>query len=226
MAESGLFSPEFFRFLRELARNNNREWFRRNKDRYERSVLEPAVRFVEQVGPQLKAISASVVADPRPYGGSVSRIYRDTRFSKDKTPYRTAVGIRFKHETALSSEDHLPGFVLHLAPGDCWVVAGVWHPAPPALKQIRDAIAAKGSGWGRVLRAGVVVDGELAARAPAGYDASHPFAKDLRRKEFYSWVGVKDADVLRPSLGPRFLGLCRELAPLNRFIADALHIPW
>jgi len=87
------FSPEFFKFLRSLARNNNRVWFQKNKPRYERFVLTPSLRFIKDAGKELRAVSPYLVADPRPFGGSLFRIYRDLRFSKDKSPYKTNVAL-------------------------------------------------------------------------------------------------------------------------------------
>src|SRR5437879_2048244 len=91
------FSPEFFKFLRGLSRNNNRVWFRKNKQRYERYVLAPSLRFTKDAGAELRAVSPYLVADPRPFGGSLFRIYRDIRFSKDKSPYKTNVAMEFWH---------------------------------------------------------------------------------------------------------------------------------
>jgi uncharacterized protein (TIGR02453 family) len=112
------FTRETFRFLRELAKNNNREWFLKNKPRYEQHVQAPSLAFVRAVGPKLGALSAHLLADARPVGGSIMRIYRDIRFSKDKSPYRTTVGIHFMHDGSASKDDHLPGYFFHLAPGD------------------------------------------------------------------------------------------------------------
>src|SRR5437773_10289556 len=92
------FAPEFFKFLRSLARNNNRVWFQKNKPRDERFVFIPSLRFIKDAKVELKAVSAYLVADPRPFGGSLFRIYRDIRFSKDKRPYTTSVAMAFRHQ--------------------------------------------------------------------------------------------------------------------------------
>ena len=94
---AGSFDPAFFRFLRDLKANNDREWFAANKERYEDDVRGPALDFVVEFAPQLERISRHFVADPRPSGGSLFRIHRDTRFSKDKAPYKTFTGIQFRH---------------------------------------------------------------------------------------------------------------------------------
>src|ERR1051325_7956607 len=94
------FGPELFSFLGDLRANNNREWFAANKQRYEEQLLEPALAFIEAFAPRLEKISPHFRADPSPSGGSLFRIYRDTRFAKDKTPYKTNLGIHFRHEAA------------------------------------------------------------------------------------------------------------------------------
>lgn len=226
MAESPYFSSDFYRFLRELGRHNERPWFEAHRDWYVRAVQAPAVRFVREVGPLLANISPHIVADPRPFGGSISRIYRDVRFSKDKSPYKTHVGIHFAHESGGGSEEHLPGFFLHLAPGDNLLASGVWRPGPVALKRIRDAIVRRGDAWSRLRKAGLRVEGEAYARVPPGYDVAHRFAADLKQKDFYTTRALRDSDVTARAFGTRFVRLCRSLDPLNRFLADALGVSW
>ncbi len=220
------FTTDLFRFLRELAKNNNRGWFQANKARYEESVLTPSVRFVEEVGPGLARLSPQIVADARPFGGSVSRIYRDTRFSKDKSPYRTNVGIHFTHAMSRKTEEHLPGFYLHLAPSESTVYSGVWHPAPAGLTRIRDAIVSDPRVWSRVVRRSPPKGGESYVRVPAGYDPAHPFADDLRRKDFFASEEFKDAQVTSRNFDRIFLSACARLDPLNQFLARALNVPW
>src|SRR5918996_4016229 len=132
------FSPALFTFLRDLKQNNDRDWFKANKPRYEKAVLEPALQFIVDFEPHLLAISPHFVADPRPSGGSLFRIHRDTRFSKDKSPYKPYTGIQFRHE--LGKDAHAPGFYLHLEPGGVFAGAGIWHPDQPTLVRIREAI--------------------------------------------------------------------------------------
>src|SRR5438093_10430233 len=87
------FSPEFFKFLKSLSRNNNREWFQKNKPRYERFVLTPSLQFIKDAGKELRVVSPYLVADPRPFGGSLFRIYRVLRFSREKSPYKTNLSL-------------------------------------------------------------------------------------------------------------------------------------
>jgi uncharacterized protein (TIGR02453 family) len=224
-AGGGYFGPDSIRFLRELARNNNREWFQRNKARYESAIQEPALRFISEAGARLAPFAPHLVADARPFGGSLSRIYRDTRFSKDKSPYKTHVGIHFAHEAAEARGRNLPGFFLHLAPGESMVAAGIWHPLPPDLTRIRDSIVAAPSDWGRVLARKIEIGGESYVRVPAGYPPTHRYADDLRRKDFYASRPFSDAVVTGPKFGTAFETACRGLNPLNRFLAKALQVP-
>ena len=146
--EQASFGPELFGFLAELKDHNDRDWFNANKARYEADVLEPSLAFIEDFAPYLHQISPHLRADARRVGGSLFRIYRDTRFSKDKTPYKTTAGIWFKHEQ--SKDVHAPGFYLHLAPGDVFAGGGIWHPDTRTLTKIRDAIVADPEGWREV----------------------------------------------------------------------------
>ncbi len=181
------FSPALFAFLRDLRENNDREWFKANKQRYEESVLEPALELIADFAPRLHRISPHFVADPRPVGGSLFRIYRDTRFSKDKTPYKTATGIQFRHELARSA--HAPGFYLHLEPRSVFVGVGIWRPDAATLGKIRTAIAESPEEWTAVrskggLGRGFELRGDSLKRPPAGYDPAHPLIEDLKRKDF------------------------------------------
>jgi uncharacterized protein (TIGR02453 family) len=116
-------TPALFEFFRELKANNSKEWFAENKTRYEQQVREPLLAFIADFGLRLPAISPHYVADPRKSGGSLFRIYRDVRFSKDKTPYKTGAGIQFRHERG--KDAHAPGFYLHLEPDGCFFGAGI-----------------------------------------------------------------------------------------------------
>ena len=220
------FTPEFFRFLRELAKNNNRAWFIANKSRYETAVRDPSFAFVRAVGPKMESLSRHLVADPRPVGGSVMRIYRDIRFSRDKSPYRTSVGIHFPHEPVGAEEEHLPGFFLHLSPADSWVYAGMWRPEPPRLLQIRKALVNRPAEWKKVRAAVPEIEGETLKRPPPGFDPGHALIEDLKRKGFTSGLQIKDSVVTGRDFPDRFISLCRSLDPLNRFLSNAVGIAY
>ncbi|MEM6532458.1 MAG: TIGR02453 family protein, partial [Myxococcota bacterium] len=105
------FSPALFKFLRDLEKNNNREWFQTHKPRFEEHVKAPLLRFIEDIEAPLMKVSKHIVADPSPSGGSMFRIYRDVRFSKDKRPYKTHAAAQFRHATG--KDAHAPGYYMH-----------------------------------------------------------------------------------------------------------------
>lgn len=218
------FSPDFFRFFREIKKNNHREWFQANKERYETVVKAPCLALIEAVGPGLHKISAQVVADPRPVGGSMFRIFRDIRFSKDKSPYKTHAGIHFSHR-GNTEECHYPGFYLHLEPGESGIYAGVWQPDTPRLQRVREAIASKPQAWKRV-KEGWTLYGDSLKRVPSGFDPDHLLAEDLKRKDFLIEESVSDAQVTSPDFVKTFLKKCQEMEPFNAFLAKAMGAPW
>lgn len=221
------FSSDTYRFLKELKKHNDRDWFNANKRRYEQDVKEPALQFIRDAGPVLARISPHLVADPKPVGGSLFRIYRDTRFSKDKSPYKTHVGIHFTHRQS-KGDAHAPGYYVHVEPGDSGVYAGVWHPEPPMLKKIRDAIVARPEEWKRVRDSGIQVwrEAETLKRPPMGYPADHLYVEDLKRKDHVAEHELDDATFTKPDFLRTFETACRRLEPMNAFIADAMGAPW
>jgi len=220
------FTPALFRFLRDLQANNTREWFGANRDRYEAEVRGPALDFVVDVAPRLERISRHFVADPQPSGGSLFRIHRDTRFSKDKSPYKTYTGMQFRHE--LGKDAHAPGFYLHLEPEAVFVGSGIWHPDAPTLARIREAIADDAKAWrvGKRVGGGFELAGDSLKRAPAGYDLDHPLIEDLRRKDFICVATLSEKDVCAPGFVDEFARMCRATSPLVRFLCAALDAPY
>jgi uncharacterized protein (TIGR02453 family) len=219
------FTPRLFQFLTELKANNTRPWFDDNRERYERDVKEPMVRFIADFGPRLKTVSPQFRADPRPVGGSMFRIHRDIRFSKDKSPYKTNVGAHFPHLRS-GRDAHAPGFYLHLASGQSFGAGGLWHPDAPALTRIRDQIASRAKGWEAVRRRGIPIQGDALKRVPSTYDQDHPFAEDLKRKDFYTTREFREREVCSPDFMDLFLESCRTAAPLVKFLTKTLGLSW
>jgi uncharacterized protein (TIGR02453 family) len=215
------FSPALFAYLRDLRANNDRDWFKANRSRYDEAVLEPALRFVSDFEPHLRAISPHFVADPRPVGGSLFRIHRDTRFSKDKSPYKTQTGIQFRHE--LARDVHAPGFYVHLAPDEVFIGAGIWHPDSTTLTAIREAIAEQPERWQRA-RGDATLGGDSLKRAPTGYDPGHPLIEDLRRKDFIAVHPLDERTATSPAFLETVAGLCAATAPLVSFLCDATRV--
>jgi uncharacterized protein (TIGR02453 family) len=224
MAAKSYFSPALFEFLAELKTHNTREWFGKNKDRYERTVRDPMLGFIADLGTPLRKISDHVTADARPVGGSMFRIYRDIRFSKDKSPYKTHLGAHFTHERG-GRDAHAPGFYLHLEPGRSRGGGGLWHPDGPSVAKIRARIVARPGEWSAV-RKRINVEGEALRRVPSGYDAGHPHSEDLKLKDFYVMESFSDRDVTGRDFMDRFLEACRNTNPLMRFLTAALELPW
>jgi uncharacterized protein (TIGR02453 family) len=228
-AKQASFRPELFSFLADLRANNDREWFAANKHRYEEHLLEPALDFINAFGPRLEKISPLFRADARPSGGSLFRIYRDTRFSKDKSPYKTNLGIHFRHERA--KDVHAPGYYLHIGPGEVFAGGGIWHPDTDAATRIREAIVADPERWTRTTRRGAFakrleLGGDSLKRVPSWADAEHPLADDLKRKDFFGWARLSEEDVLAPGFVDEYTRICRAAAPLMQFLCDALDVPY
>jgi uncharacterized protein (TIGR02453 family) len=222
------FSPELFTFMRELREHNERDWFAENKARYQEQVLEPAIEFVADFAPHLRAISTNYRADAKPVGGSVFRIYRDVRFSKDKTPYKTHVGIHFRHRS--SGDVHAPGFYLHLEPDAPFAAAGIWHPDGATLARIRAAVAADPRGWGRAKGRPFAdtygLTGDSAKRPPPGYPPEHRLIEDLKRKDFIGETHLTERAVTAAGFLDRYAELCRTAAPYLRFLGRAVGAPF
>jgi uncharacterized protein (TIGR02453 family) len=222
------FAPGLFAFLRELADNNNREWFTANRGRYDAFVRDPALDFVNDFAPRLATISEHFTADARPVGGSLFRIHRDTRFSKDKTPYKTHTGIHFRHEQA--RDVHAPGFYIHLGPDSVWLGAGIWQPDTATLVRIRDAIDTRPDDWRRVVAA---LDteryrrvGDALKRPPAGYDASHPLLDDMKRKSHVVAVSLSEQDATAGGFVDRVAVTFAPTSPFVAFLCAAVGVPF
>jgi uncharacterized protein (TIGR02453 family) len=223
------FGPGLFSFLTDLRANNNREWFAANKDRYEEQLLEPALAFIDAFAPRLEKISPHFRADARPSGGSLFRIYRDTRFAKDKSPYKTNLGIHFRHERA--KDAHAPGYYLHIGPDEVFASGGIWHPATEAAAAIREAIVADPGRWRTATRTGAFakklsLGGDSLKRVPSWADPNHPFADDLKRKDFFASSRLAPSDVVAPGFVDEYARLCQAAAPFMHFLCDSLAVSY
>ena len=221
------FSDKSFKFLRALARNNSREWFDAHRADYEAQLRQPALRLIGDLQPDLAAVSGQFRADPRPVGGSLFRIHRDTRFSNDKTPYKTHAGAWFFH--ARRREIEAPGFYLHIEPGRSFIGAGLWHPQPETQRRVRQFIHDNPAGWKAATQAPAFrkrfsMDGESLVRPPRGFPPDHELIADLKRKNFVASTPLDDALVLgtrlRATVGQRFV----QLGPLVDYLCAALDL--
>lgn len=225
MSSAQLFTPKTFRFLSELAENNDRGWFADNKARYEAEVKDPSLRFIEAFAPHLTKLSPHFMATPR----SLFRIHRDVRFSKDKRPYKTHAGIHFRHER--SKDAHAPGFYLHVEPGQIFTGLGIWHPDGSALRKIREHIVAEPKAWkqavgGKKFTDAFELGGDRLSRPPKGFDPEHPLIEDLKWKDFIGTRTLTQRFVTGPDLPAELTKLFRSGVPLMRFLCEALGVPF
>ena len=221
------FEPSLVRFLRQLRRNNNCEWFGANKERYEELVREPALDFISAMGPPLARFAPYFVAVPKKTGGSLMRVYRDTRFAKDKTPYKTNVGIQFRHERG--KDVHAPGYYFHIDPDEVFIGAGIWHPHPDALRAIRTAIAEKPDAWSKVLRSRSLkkhfeLAGDALKRPPRGFDPEHTHIEDIKRKDFIAVKQLDHALLREKDVVRQVAAAFKSATPLMSFLCGAVGV--
>lgn len=219
------FSKQTFNFLAALAANNNREWFDAHQQDYEDMVRTPALAFISDMAEEMPAISPHFRASSKKAGGSLMRIHRDIRFGKDKTPYKTNIGIQFRHEAG--KDIHAPGYYVHIEPDGCFVGAGLWRPDADALSKIREAIVKNGDAWvaahdDKTFSKHFTLEGDTLASAPRGYAKDHPLVDDLKRKDFISLAELRDATVTSGNFRPQVVERFRQAAPYMRFLCKAL----
>lgn len=223
------FSPDLFAFLRDLAVNNNRAWFNEHKARYEASVRQPALDFITDFVEPLEGLSPYFVADSRTVGGSLFRIHRDTRFAKDKTPYKLNTGMHFRHERA--KDAHAPGFYVHLQPRSCFIGVGLWMPEPRVAHQIRAHIDENQDEWiAATQNTGFIsmyeLGGDSLKRPPRGFEAEHPLLTDMKRKSFIATAPITHADVTTSSFRADLAERFAVGAPLMKFLCAAVGVKY
>lgn len=224
------FTPAVFKFLRELAENNNKEFWEENKGRYIEIIREPARDFIANFGEMLPSISAHFQADTRTNGGSLMRPYRDMRFSNDKTPYKTNVGIQFRHERG--KDVHAPGFYLHLEPGECFAGVGLWRPEARVARKIRQAINDHPQGWRKAAHWKTFTDvwavgtneEDRLKRVPKEFDPDHPYSDDLRLKTFIAGSRLTQKTVTSPDFADELLARFKTAGPYTRFLCEAIEL--
>ncbi len=229
MESDGHVGPGLFEFLRELRENNDRDWFNANKRRYESEVREPLLRFITDFESRLHAISPHFVADARPSGGSMFRIYRDVRFSRDKSPYKTHAGVQFRHE--MGKDAHAPGFYLHFEPDNVFAGGGIWHPDSATLGKIRNMIAGRSSRWAEIKADEHILEkhefgGDSLKRPPRGFDPDHRHIEDLKKKDFVVSTHYDQDTATTPDFIDRYAADCAAISPFMRFLTEAVGLPY
>jgi uncharacterized protein (TIGR02453 family) len=225
---TAIFSKATLEFLAELGENNERAWFEANRGRFEAAVQAPALALVRAMVPELRRVAKSWVADDKKVGGSLMRIHRDVRFSSDKSPYKTNIGLNFRHRAGKGSP--APGLYVHIAPEGSFLGVGIWHPEPDVLAAIRKRIVDKPRAWttarnDRAFAKSWKLDGDVLARPPRGFDPEHPLIDDLKRKDHIAGCEIPVARLCAPDLPKWIGGRFAEAMPYMKFLCGAVGVP-
>jgi len=230
-AEFSGFRPAAFRFLRDLARNNRREWFQAHRETFVTELQEPLVALLDDFDVRLASLAPELAADAK---RSVFRIYRDVRFSKDKSPYKTHVAFWVSHRALGNSGGAAvhggAGLYFHLEPSASIIAAGMWMPPPPALARIRTSLTADLTGFEAARRAlrrrfGELSEEAVLQRPPRGYLGDHPAAKWLRYQSFTVSQPIAARDLQRRDLPDRLARGYKPVIPFVRWLNNALGLP-
>lgn len=217
------FTPKTLAFLRALKRNNDREWFRERKDEYERHVRGPMLDLLSKLAIDFRQFAPELVSEPRV---SLYRIYRDTRFSADKSPLKTHVAAHFPSRAFPKGQG--AGLYLEVAPAGVWIGGGLYMPSSAGLRMIREHIALHHLRLHRAVtssgfRAAVGrLEGERLTRVPRGYATDHQAAHYLRYKQFLAGREYPAAFAVSDKFYPELLGVFRAILPVVRFLNDGL----
>ena len=213
------FPPEALAFFRGLARHNNRDWFQPRKSVYEEQVKRPMRELVDALNAELRRFSPEYVTDP---DKAIYRIYRDTRFSKDKTPYKEHIAASFRPHGNASHSD--AGYYVAVSHKEVAVGGGVYMPDPEVLLSIRQHIAERHQEFRKILAARPVkrllgeLQGEQLSRVPKGFAADHPAADLLRFKRFILYVELPPDLATTPALFTEVLERFRVMKPFLSFL--------
>ncbi len=237
---SPYFTPATFKFLKALAANNSKEWFADHKAEYEAAVKAPCLAFIGDLAAPLQKISKQMVASPKPVGGSLFRIHRDTRFSSDKSPYKIHAGMSFYHaatkavaraegQNAMMGRLDAPVFYLHLEPMACFIGGGLWHPQPDTLKRVRAYMVSNPESWKKATRAApftnfYALGGDSLQRPPQGYDPAHELIVDLKRKDYVGTSELTQAQICAPDFLSTAITRYKSLSPMMDWLCGALDL--
>ena len=218
-----------FGFLDELAQNNSKTWFDANRERCEEELVEPCRGLVRGLTAALKKPFPHIIGSDAKVGGSLTRLHRDTRFAKDKTPYHTSLGLAFWHSAGQKME--VPGFFLKVDTEGVLLATGLHQPDKEPLQRVREAIDNDSKAWRKATGDAAFVklwgglEGESLKRVPAPWDAEHPCADDLRRKDFTAFARVAAAKAARRGFAADVVERWTASRPLMRFLCKALELP-
>ena len=229
------FAPRALTWLRDLAANNRREWFEAHRDTYEIELRTPLRALVEELDVRLAERVPEIVGDPK---RSIFRIYRDVRFSRDKSPYKTHVSCWFFHRRSSKSvgssspDGGAAGFYFHLEPRASMVAGGMWMPPRPSLNRIRERIETDQAGFERVLASAPfkryyknLSEEAMLTRLPRGYADGHPAWRWLRYQSFTASTPLTARDATSRDLPDLIMDRFDAIAPLVRWLNSALGYP-
>jgi uncharacterized protein (TIGR02453 family) len=218
-----MFPAKTLSFLRALKRNNRREWFQPRKDQYEEFVRAPMIQLIDRLASDMRSFAPELVADPKV---SLFRVYRDTRFSNDKTPYKTHVAARFPMRAFPRGEG--AGLYMEIAPGWVWMGGGMYMPTTADLHDIRAQIASTYPRFHTIVtnaaftRACGELTGERLTRVPLGYAKDHPAAHYLQFKQFLGACEYEASLATKPRFYKELLKVFKSVAPLVQFLNTSL----
>ena len=222
------FSDKSFKFLRALARHNEKPWFEAHRKDYEAHVRQPFLRLIGDLQPDVAAVSPHFRADTRTVGGSLFRINRDARFSNDKSPYKTWQGARLFHERR--RETAAPSFYVHLQPGGSFVGAGLWHPESDTQRKVRQFIVDNPESWKAAAHAKKLrkqfefETSEMLVRPPRGFDPQFEFIDDLKHRNWVFWRTLDDEVMTGPKLRQTIAADLVTLAPFVDYLCASLDL--
>lgn len=221
------FDHTTFEFLETLAANNHRDWFQAHKQDYEMRVRTPALAFISDMADELPLISSHFLAVAKKVGGSLMRVHRDVRFGKDKRPYKTNIGIQFRHE--MGKDVHAPGYYVHIEPQACFIAVGIWHPDRIALAKIRQAIDERGKAWlvaknNKAFNKRFQLEGDRLTNPPRGYCKTHPLIEDLKYKDFIGVCSVPQSEVTSAKFRKKVFDHFEKATPYMEFLCKSLEL--
>ncbi|HLP15949.1 MAG TPA: DUF2461 domain-containing protein [Bacteroidota bacterium] len=218
------FPEEMIPFFKKLKRNNNREWFAKHKQEYEEIVKFPMQCYIASIAPLFAEFAPEFDVDPK---RSIFRIYRDTRFSSDKTPYKTHAAAHFVLK-GMPKGLVGSGYYFHIEPGEVFLGAGIYIPDGTQIKKIRAAIDAHAAEFLSIInnkkfikRFGTLT-GEKLQRVPTGFAPDHPMADYLKLKQFFVGVTLPEASITRERFLADSAGIFEEALPFVRFLNEAI----
>jgi len=218
------FPREGIGFLKRLKRNNNRPWFEKHKQEYESSIKLPMQSLIASLHPHFQRFAPEFDINPK---RSLFRIYRDVRFSKDKTPYKTHAAAHFVLRGKTKGVEG-SGYYLHIEPGEVFIGGGIYMPDNDQLKKIRSAIADHSGQFLSIVRLPKFkkifgkLEGEKLQRVPKGYEPDHPMAEWLKHKQFFVWIEWPESKCLKDKFVAEVAEVYKAATPLVRFLNEAM----